>query len=89
MEVVKLDSDESKENVQRRNCKSVKVGRTKVFLQEAAVIRTKCLKFCSRVYISRLSNSCERIVFFFWQFFIVDSIAVHKLGKSFMKPVSW
>lgn len=43
VEVVKLDSDESKEIVQRRNCKSVKVGRTKVFLQEAAVIRTKCL----------------------------------------------
>lgn len=48
VEVVKLDSDESKENVQRRNCKSVKVGRTKVFLQEAAMekleqVRNKCL----------------------------------------------
>lgn len=37
LEVVQLDSDESKENIQAKKCNGVKVGRTKIFLQEEAV----------------------------------------------------
>ena len=37
LEVVQLDIDESKENIQAKECNGVKIGRTKIFLREEAV----------------------------------------------------
>lgn len=73
LEVVQLESDESKENIQARECNnSVKVGRTKIFLQEEAVGETVKYnqivvfwkEFCGKCSNSSLKIQCTTVLTF-------------------------